>query len=159
MRITLVKKNHRCRLVCERSDGSTDMADTGPSFPYHDLAHYVAERTIGLKEGFYGSIAAGRSMAELSDEDVIRSLGPGSWQAEVLARAVGSLATGACRVDEFSELVNCELADMGIDAIEGLTDPVAESMLREFRSIADAYAALADGESLTLEFAGLADGP
>jgi len=159
MRITLVKKNQRCRLVCKRSDGSTDMADISPSLPYHDLAHYVAERTIGLKAGFYGSIAAGRSIAELSDEDVIRSLGPESWQAEVLARAVGSLATGACRIDQFSELVNCELIDMGIAAIEGLTDSVAESMLQEFRSLVDAYAALMDGESLTLEFAKSIDGP
>ncbi len=152
MHITFTKKNDRSQLTCQRADGSIDMANLGPSLPYHDLAHYVAELALGIEKGFFGNVAEGYSIAELSDKDVIRSLGPESWKAEVVARAVGSLATGACTVEQLSELVNSELQHLGIDTIPGLDEAMAASMLREFQSLIGLYSMLADGQSLSLEF-------
>jgi hypothetical protein len=44
-----------------RDDGSVSvvpMADYGPALP-HDLAHFVVERELGLRWGFWGLVAAG----------------------------------------------------------------------------------------------------
>ena len=152
MHITFTKKNDRSQLTCQRLDGSIDIANLGPSLPYHDLAHYVAELALGIEKGFFGNVADGYSIAELSDKEVIQSLGPESWKAEVAARAVGSLATGACTIEQFSELVNGELEHLGIDAIADLDEAIAASMLRDLQSLVRSYSMLAEGQSLSLEF-------
>ncbi len=80
--------------MCVRDDGSTTQAETGPGLPGHDLLHYVAERALGLRRGFFGNVAAGRSLAALGDPAVIRALDEEAWTAEALARALGATATG-----------------------------------------------------------------
>jgi hypothetical protein len=152
MQIQITKKNRRNELACLRSDGSRTTANVGPALPYHDLAHYVVEGHFGLREGFFGHIAAGYSFEALSDKAVIRSLGPGSMVAEVLARALGSLFTGACTHEQFAPLVRQELAGMGMAAPEGLSAPVAEELLAKFRSLVARYDALPSGETLRLQF-------
>ena len=152
MKITITRKNHRNQLVCERDDGSRTIANLGPSLPYHDLAHYVAERTFGLTGGFFAGIAAGHTISELSDADVIRTLGPESWQAEVLARGLGSLVTGACKPDQFDALVNSELRHMGVETISGLNHGVAESLLQQYQDLIESYRRLGEGDSIELQF-------
>ena len=96
MLIRVHKGAGRHRLVCVRDDGSTTQAETGPGLPAHDLAHFVAERALGLGRGFFGNIAAGRTLAELGDAAVIRTLDAEAWVAESLARALGATVTGGC---------------------------------------------------------------
>ena len=110
MRVRISKKGKRSQLACVRSDGTHVVADLGPSLPYHDLAHFVVEREFRLKEGFFANIARGYSPAQLSDKGVILSLGREPYRAEILARGLGALATGACDPEQFEDLVNVELA-------------------------------------------------
>jgi len=153
MQIVVKKRGKRCELTCRRADGSTTKAALGPGLPYHDFAHFVAERRYALRGGFFGNVAAGYSLEALGDKQVIQLLGPEASIAEVLARAVGALATGACRPDEFASLVNEELAGMGVAPLEDADAGAAEKMLAEFRELIARYDALGDGESLQLEFA------
>jgi hypothetical protein len=152
MKIVFTKKQSRGRLTCQRPDGSVTTADVGPRLPHHDLAHYVVESHWRLRLGFYGHIARGRSLAELSDKDVIATLGPEAYLAEVLTRALQALSSGACLRGQFAELVNAELRSRAIAPPAGLEADVAGKLLDRFRALLQRYEALEAGESLTLEF-------
>lgn len=149
MRVVVHKGDGRHRLVCVRDDGSTTQAETGPGLPAHDLAHFVAERALGLERGFFGNVAGGRSIAELGDPAVIRALEAEAWAAEALARALGATATGGCRADELPALVRAELGD---DALPALDGSVARAMADEFARLLAAWRALPDGAALTLDW-------
>ena len=152
MKITLTKKKDRNQLVCHRADGTTEISNIGPSLPHHDLAHFVVERHLGLTGGFFGNVARGYSMVELADKEVIQSLGAESWIAEIITRALGSLSTGACTPEQFSELVNTELALMSIPEVADLTANVATDMLSQFNELHAQYRALGEGATMELEF-------
>jgi hypothetical protein len=149
MRVRVHKGDGRHRLICVRDDGSTTQSETGPGLPAHDLAHFVAERALGLRRGFFGNLAAGRTIAELGDPAVIRTLDGEAWVAETLARALGATATGGCRVDELPELVRAEL---GAGALPALTGERARAMADELLALLAEWRALPEGEALTLDW-------
>ena len=152
MHVRIIKREHRNELVCVRDDGTRTMAHLGPRLPYHDLAHYVVERQFGLRRGFYGNIAAGYSIDALGEKDVIKSLSSESWIAEILARALTSLATGSCRSDQFASLVNEELAHLGIARLNDISEAVVREMITEYRGLASRYESLSNGASIHLAF-------
>jgi hypothetical protein len=151
MKIRITRKGTRNQLACYRPDGTSVLADLGPNLPHHDLAHYVVERTFRLTDGFFGNIARGYSPTQLSDKDVILSLGREPYRAEILARALGSLTTGACTPGQFEELVNTELAGGSLTTMRIPADVLA-AMAAEFGALMNRYAQLGNGESLNLEF-------
>lgn len=149
--IRITKKGSRNLLACARPDGTAVSADLGPNLPHHDLAHFVVERAFGLSDGFFGNIGRGYTPAQLSDKHVIRSLGVEPYRAEILARALGSLHTGACSPEQFEDLVNAELTSLGLPRM--LMPPVVrDALLAEFEGHLAAYQALRDGDSMTLFF-------
>lgn len=149
--IRITKKGSRNVLSCARPDGTKASADLGPNLPHHDLAHFVVERAFGLNDGFFGNIARGYTPAQLSDKDTIRSLGAAPYRAEILARALGSLHTGACSPEQFEELVNAELSSLGLPSM--IIEPdVREALLAEFNGHLATYRDLRDGDSMTLSF-------
>ncbi len=125
--------------------------DTGPGLPHHDLAHFVVERHFGLKEGFFGNIARGYTPAQLSDKEVIKRLGPESMVAEIMARALQSLVSGACTREQFEELVGAEFLQWGMPRL-AIDSTVVDSMAEEFRGLLERFSMLADRESMALDF-------
>lgn len=139
-------------MICRRVDGTFTSADLGPSLPGHDFAHLIVERALRLPTGFFVNIAKGYSIQQLSDAAVIRSLGAEPYVAEILARALGSLSTGACTIEQFPELVGTELGGMGLRVPAGISTELAIRMLEELRSLMERFGGLALGESMELEF-------
>lgn len=104
MQITLIRANERqCYSIVQRDDGVTvRVPGYGRISPIpHDLAHYVIERELQLRQGFWGSVAAGcmfagmvvlsgrrRPHAEERSQAVMRENARHVTQAEVL---VGTL--------------------------------------------------------------------
>ena len=152
MKVSITKKGLRYLLSCYRADGSIAQQDVGPSLPTHDLAHYVVETHFGLRAGFFGSVSRGQSIAALNDPQLIRRLGAEAWQAEVLARALTSLQSGACRSDQFKALVNIELESLGIAPIAELEADVAQRLLRQLDAWTAKLGGLTEGGSLSFEF-------
>ena len=152
MKVSIKKLNGRNQLTCHRNDGSVVAANLGPSLPHHDLAHFVAETRLGLRNGFYDNIANGYSVAELSDPEVIRSLGAETWMAEITARALQSLSSGACQPEQFDELINTELAKFSFPPLANLNSQVAVELLAEFQDIVARFDALAEGEVIELHY-------
>jgi hypothetical protein len=151
VKIAIAKKTTRNRLTCTRADGTCEHADLGPALPHHDLAHFVVERRLGLKQGFFGRIARGYSVAQLSDKEVIKSSPAESLVAEVAARALQSLSSGACTSSGFLELVNTELAHWSIAPLNVEIEAV-EGMRAEFEALLGSYSALRPGDTMCLEF-------
>jgi hypothetical protein len=152
MKILLTPRTGRNRLTCLRTDGTSTTADVGPGLPGHDLAHFVVERRLALPVGFFVNIAKGFSIQQLSDPDTLRRLGPAPLVAEILARGVGSLLTGACTPEQFQELVGTELAGIDLAMPPGVDTDSARGMLEELGGLLERFRALAPGESLELEF-------
>lgn len=62
--IQITKRSGKPALLeCTRAGGSVTMAEVAPG-PAHDLAHYAVETTLGLKQGFFGLLAAGWDIAD-----------------------------------------------------------------------------------------------
>jgi hypothetical protein len=149
--VRINKKGQRNQLLCTRDDGSSVVADLGPNLPQHDLAHYVVERRFGLRDGFFGNICRGYSPVQLSDKAVIKSLGVEAYRAEILARALASLLSGACAPVQFEELVNVELSGMSLSRMS-ISPDVRDAMVIELQDLLGRYRDLREGESLMLEF-------
>lgn len=150
MRIRIIKKSGRNTLICTRPDGSYTKAEVGPVLPHHDLAHYVAERQLSLKNGFYGAIATGRSIEELSDKEVIKTLGAESWFAEIVTRALQSHSSGACTTEQFISLVREEMETFRLSVEYQLDEHAILQMADSFKQLLGQWNALPDGESLEL---------
>ena len=152
MKIEITRQTGRSRLTCRREDGSFTSENLGPDFPIHDLAHYVVETKFDLPDGFYGHIRSGMSIQELSDKAVIKKLGMGSWLAEILTRNLQALTSGACRPEEYLELVEWEIASMGEVDIPAMSLPDILEMKAQLEALAVRWDRLRDGETLTLNF-------
>lgn len=101
------------------------------------------------------NIAKGYSIQELSDAERVRSLGTEPYVAEILARALGSLAMGACTSEHFPELVAVEFGHMGLKVPDGVSAESAMQMLGEVQSMVKRFNGLAPGESMDLQFGDL----
>ncbi len=146
MRIRITRTVQGHQLQCIRTDGSFTNAATGPDLPHHDLAHYVAERVMVMDHGFFGAIAAGRSIRELSDPSIIRSLPPEAWDAEILARTLQGTDNGTVRLEDFITSVTAERGA----PLSGLGPEQVAHMEREFRSLVEEWTAVPEGGALEL---------
>lgn len=150
MKLRFIKKSPRNKLICERSDGSTEILSLGEQMPSHDLAHYVVESRLNLKNGFYGNIANGYTLAQLEQTEFIRTLSPETMISEVLTRALQSLYSGACKIDEFVGLVDAEIKPVMPDYNLILSNENVQEMLVHFQDLIIQWKALKDGEEMIL---------
>lgn len=152
MIIRFTKKDTRNLMTCMREDGSHCSSNLGPNLPFHDIAHVVTERTLGLKKGFYGNIAQGFSVEQLSDTALIKTLGAESWMAEIVTRALQSLSSGACTHEQFIPMVQAELDHLSIGLKHGLDEDLIAKMEAEYRMLVSEWNALPNGGKMELSF-------
>ncbi|WP_353718932.1 hypothetical protein [Dyadobacter sp. 676] len=152
MKIKIVKKGDRNLLVCTRVDGSVEMADLGPQLPFHDIAHFLIERHLMLKHGFYGNIYHGYSVRELSSKEVIMTLNAESTIAEILTRALQAVGSGAGSADQFMAMVSDELSRYSIDYRPALDRTDVARLAVQYRELTENWKALQQSESIELDF-------
>jgi len=152
MKIRIANKGHRNQLICEKKDGAFEIADLGPTLPFHDIAHFIVERHLKLQNGFFGNIYNGYSVKQLSDKEVIKTLSAESTVAEITTRALQALASGACTAEQFTGLVKEEFEIYSVDFSLDLDENKINKMLSDFKSILFQWEQLREGEALELEF-------
>jgi hypothetical protein len=153
MLIKITKKINRNILVCTRADGSYTKVEMGSQLPFHDIAHYVVDKSLSIKNGFYGLIAQGYTIEQLSDKQVIKTLGAEAWISEVLARALGSLYTGSCSLEQFIPLIQTEMKGRGEeDKIPILDEEKVLEMLAEYTALLSEWRNLPDGGAVEMIF-------
>src|SRR5690349_17229580 len=69
MRILLTKlSDERHTLEVVRADGTRERVElVSRELLFHDLLHYAVESCLSTEAGFWGALACGKSMADLSD--------------------------------------------------------------------------------------------
>jgi hypothetical protein len=69
MRILLTKiSDERHALEIVRADATRERVElTSREFLFHDLLHYAVESALGTEGGFWGALAAGKTLADLND--------------------------------------------------------------------------------------------
>ena len=152
MEICLKKGFNRNVLTCRREDGTSTHQNLGPSFPYHDIAHYVVEKKLNLENGFYGQIRSGMSIAELSDKNVIKHLASEAWLAEILTRNLQALSSHAATLEQYSELILLEAKNMSINKVPQMDLKVIVEMRNEYATLCNKWDALSENETLKLIF-------
>jgi hypothetical protein len=68
VRVRLTKlRDEQHALEIERDDGTRERVELETrSTLHHDLTHFALEQAAGIDRGFFGSLAAGKTLAELS---------------------------------------------------------------------------------------------
>ena len=153
MEIKITKKHNRNQLICIRPNGTTVHSNLGPKLPFHDIAHFVVESNLNLSSGFYGNILNGYSVEQLSDKQIIKTLGAQTWFTEITTRALQSLSSGSCTVEQFPILINTELQQFSINYDFNFTQTIISQMLAGYQQLMQQWQALSEGETLNLNFA------
>lgn len=84
---------HLFRIV--RDDATSESVELETrSMLVHDLTHYAVERALGLTRAFYGSLASGTSLAQLSDRTKPWPAGTELAYAESIVGPMQSHLTG-----------------------------------------------------------------
>jgi hypothetical protein len=151
MEIRIIKDNRRNILSCIRADGSITSTDLGPDFPNHDMAHFVVESYFGLKQGFYGMIKSGMTIEDLSNKEIIKTLGKESWLAEILTRNLQALGSGSSTIEEFISLVTWETNTMSIQPPKMELSDV-KKIKSDFDELCEQWTQLPDQDHLSFIF-------
>ncbi|MEE9364720.1 MAG: hypothetical protein V3U92_19130 [Cellulophaga sp.] len=153
MKIRITKGKIKNTLVCAREDGSSTSMDLGPSFPHHDIAHFVVESKFHLKNGFYGKIKSGMTIVELSDKTVIDKLDGEAWLAEILARNLQAISSKGATINQYIDLIKWEVENLKyqINIPKMTLEDVLEIKIT-FDKLCLEWDLLLENETLVLEF-------
>ncbi|MFC7484556.1 hypothetical protein ACFQX7_37305 [Luedemannella flava] len=167
MRVTFqrIPDHQRGFALVERDDGVTYRLDGGPVTAHlpHDLVHFTVERTLGIADGIWGSIAAGvvfRSMHHHSGRRqphaadrsaaLIRANRDRLQRAELIGGFVERVAeTPGATPASIGRFARLYLANLPGDQLHLDRVPAAAAALR---TAADRWRALAIGDELTVEW-------
>lgn len=119
----------------------------------HDLLHYAAEREAGVATGFWGTLAAGRTLADMNDRTGV-ALGAAGPDVMAVERIVGPL-TGAVKgaaPDALARRLADYLAEAGDPAPAWLTPAFVAAVQERMRQLLGAWRAVAYGEALALDW-------
>lgn len=152
MEIYLKKGTDRTILTCKRENGTSTYENLGPSFPNHDIAHFVVETQFKLEKGFFGYIKAGMTIAELSDKNIIKNLDAEVWLAEILARNLQALGSSASTMEQYIELVNLETKNMSGIKVPYIDLKVIVTLKKEFDNLCEKWDSLSENNTLKLIF-------
>jgi len=152
MDIIITKGKNRNTLTCKRSDGSVTSENLGPDIPNHDIAHFVIEKKFKMTDGFYGNIQSGMSIAELSNKEIIKNLGPQTWLSEIMTRNLQSVSSGAAKVDQYIELVRLEAKSIEGIQIPNMSLTDVEEIKSDFDNLCKEWKIISENGQLNLKF-------
>ncbi len=140
--VVIRDSGHRETLICETR-----------STLVHDLLHHAAEQEAGVQTGFWGTLAAGRTLADMNDRS---GAALGDAQAEVMAieRLVGPLSAAAKGADPvaLAARLRAYLAETGDPAPDWLTPAFIAAVQERLRHLLGAWRAVPHGETLRLDW-------
>jgi hypothetical protein len=134
----------------------------------HDLAHFVIERALGLKSGFWGSIAAGAVFASMKHVSGRRRPHASRRSQEILRENAGEISEAEVLVAVINDALELEPAKPEVAVREAVAKrdlvPRGRTRPRQFsdeqiadacsswREMLDRWGELPIGESLDLEW-------
>ncbi len=158
MKVGLKKaKDGRPTVTFVRDDGSSTSGrlGSGDFGPVHDLTHYAVETTLGLRQGFYGLLAAGWNIPDFEAKGTAARLPDEAIVAECIVGQLTNAVFGGQPVTtaNFNWLVReAVIAQRPAAAIPALDDAVFRTMREKLATLLDRWRALPPGNALTLDW-------
>src|SRR5437016_2614514 len=144
-------------LTCIRDDGTMTYSKSrhGEYFARHDLMHYAVETTLGFREGFFGLIAAGRSIPSFSEPGTAATLPAQALHAELM---VGQLDqefafSSPLDVEEFNAMLATSITQAGLPVLPALSAKDLSAIRSRYSALLAEYLAIPDSQWLELDFA------
>jgi hypothetical protein len=155
MQILLSKlTDDRHRLEIVRDDGSRDSASLETrSLLLHDLLHLAVESEAGFANGFWGSLARGKTLADMNDRSG-RAMADVAAEMAVIEHVVGGLtqaAKGAAAAVVLAGLRRWLDAE-GRAAPPWLDGPFIERMQERMRMLLGHWRATTHGQTMALRW-------
>ncbi|HSS39414.1 MAG TPA: hypothetical protein VLT58_11645 [Polyangia bacterium] len=155
MRIELRKiTDQQHELVLIRDGGCREalVCETRSSL-VHDLLHYAAEQEAGVQTGFWGTLASGRTLADMNDRTGA-ALGDAGPDVMAIERIMGPLAAAAkgAAPDALASRLRAYLAETGDPAPDWLTPAFIAAVQERLRHLLGAWRAVPHGETLRLDW-------
>lgn len=141
----------RAALSCRREDGTVTWSRMQPFFPLHDLTHVAVERTLRLRQAFFGLIAAGWTLEDFSRPGVAARLPTEALQAEVMVGVFDGLGWAPTHA-EFSASFAAALARRGLPDLAVSPEDFADIVRQRTESRAR-WLSLPIGDSLAVDLA------
>lgn len=165
MRISVTKGERADRIAIERADGSTAHEVVPHKGPVaHDLVHYAVEQGLGFESGFWGLVAAGHDPAAITE--LAKAGGhasakraerpdPAFIQAIQVERIVESFEAelwSAGNDNDGLRAMSAAGCDQSLVPCPPLGDAELDRVRTTLRALADRWAGLGVGETLTLDW-------
>ncbi|MDI1337225.1 MAG: hypothetical protein PSU94_13660 [Lacunisphaera sp.] len=144
-------------VTCVRDDGSATSGRLGAGGfgAVHDLTHYAVETTLGLRQGFYGLLAAGWNIPDFELQGAAQQLPEEALVAECIVGQLSNVvfATQEPRAEEFNWLVGSAVAGVRPGArAPAISDDVLRRMKQSLDTLLARWRALPAGKTLELEY-------
>ena len=152
------KRDGSAVLKCVRDDGSEVwQKQQGPQaafFPLHDLTHYSVETELGIRDGFFGLVAAGWSIEDTGGKGARGPLPIGAVFVEHIVGTLDSERASATRwpASDFNETIARSFANAGMTVPRPLSE---DEVLRIRKRRAELFQRWNDtppGSTLSLTF-------
>ena len=156
MRILLRKisdQQHELAIVRERSGARESVVCETRSYLRHDLLHYAVEAEAGIEGGFWGSLARGRTLADMNDRTGMALAGDTAEIATV-EKFVGVLSGAAKGLStaEVMSVIERSGAATNAPPPAWLTESFVAAVQERLRGLLGAWKATPYGETMTLDW-------
>lgn len=158
LKIRIKKENHKSStLTCTREDGSVTYSKIQDDFEIHDIAHYVVEQQLQLKNAFYGLLSQGYQINEfmLPKDKRPHALRPQNLPPEALATehlvnllTIDFMGNGG-EID-ISKTLESILQENGLSFPQEVKGERVISMQRELVDLMDKWNSVQSGEALEM---------
>ena len=148
------KENNQNLLSCKRKDGSVTWKKITPFFVLHDICHYVVEKTIPLKNAFYGMVAAGTAISdfELPKDNRNFILTEEAIYAEHLVNLL-TIEYGQGKMDNLAEVFTEICKKQFSPALQELLNKEKLDAVRQIhKKLMDQWNSLPEKENMRLNF-------
>ena len=141
-------------LEVTRADGVTEaVACETRSYLLHDLLHYAVESEAGLSRGFWGSLAAGKTLGQMNDRSGA-GMADGAGEMAAIERIVGAmhLTTKGRSSREVVLGVRRFYVSIGEEAPAWLTEALVDRVQERMRRLQGQWKATPRGGRMELSF-------
>jgi hypothetical protein len=156
MRISFRKiSDGRHALELMRDDGTVDCVECETrSYLVHDLLHYAVESEAELQTGFWGHLAGGKTLAEMSDRTGA-SMARESDAMAAIERLIGALtaATKGVEAEQVARGVSAYLVALNVAQPDWLDAEFVRAVQERMRKLRAHWKATPYGEVMVLDWA------
>ena len=159
MQIKIKKGYHSLSILsCTREDGTYTSGRLQHGMEYHDLAHYVVEKTLDFDQGFYGLVCSGDNIEDFGLPRNIRpehlmpkNLPLQSIQTEYIVNQL-MLMTLQNNSDGFIATLDHAFTLANIPYPHNLNESTLQIILGKYGSLIKQWEALNENDSISFTF-------